>query len=80
MAEVIAVLLKNSGPLTGPLLFICSIVISWSYHTVQRSTSSRVNRIVLALVGEDILTMQKAKEYGLLGEKDDVYSVMQGVL
>lgn len=80
MAEIIVALLENSGPLTGPLLFICSIVISWNYHSAQRGTSARVNRVVLALVGEDILSLEKAQKYGLLGEKDDVYSVMQGVL
>lgn len=68
MATVLLELIREGGPLIGPLLFLMALAFSWGYHGLLRQVSSRQNRFALLLLEKDICTLDELLRYGILIE------------
>lgn len=66
MVELIGTLIKEGGPLAGPILFAMSMAFTWGYHSLLRQVAIIQNRTSLLLVDKGVVTMKELRDYGIL--------------
>lgn len=80
MAELLGTLIREGGPLFGPILFIFGIALTWGYNSLLRQVAIRQNRMSLLLVDKGVVTLKELREYGILIDVGGVVGVMEGLV
>lgn len=80
VAEILGTLIRDGGPLFGPMLFVFAIALSWGYNSLLRQVAIRQNRMSLLLVEKGVVTLRELRDYGILVDVGGVFGVMEGLV